>query len=177
MCLHIHFEHNTVVQKALGRGKCGDSVMGYNAYRDSYDEEPWSKQNPMEKRLQPINMAPLKGAIESDPVRSRVLKVLIEDGTWVTTADLLRAARQERPNVGAVTIGMMLNGLNELVSSKLILSRTSMNPGIDWAEWRINPDWLEPTRKLLRMLSRPKFQPSSAEDFPHKVDRLLGDTT
>jgi hypothetical protein len=91
-------------------------------------------------------------------VRSKVLRVLIEDGTWVTTADLLRAARQERAIVGAVTIGTILKGLNDLVSSKLILSRTSLSSGIDWAEWRINPDWLRPTRKLLQMLSRPKFE-------------------
>jgi hypothetical protein len=151
--------------------------MGFDAFRSGYDDDHWERQVHSERRVESINLAPLKGAIESDPVRSRVLKVLIEDGTWVTTADLLRAARQERPIVGAVTIGTILNGLNELVSSRLILSRTSMNSGIDWAEWRINPDWLEPTRSLLRMLSRPKFQSASAEDFPKKVDRLLGDTT
>ena len=119
----------------------------------------------------------MKGAIEADPVRSRVLKVLVEDGSWVTTADLLRAARQERAIVGAVTIGTILNGLNELVSSRLIISRTSLTSGIDWAEWRINPDWLEPTRKLLQMLNRPKFQSASSEDFVGKAERLLSDTT
>ncbi len=96
---------------------------------------------------------------------------------WVTTADLLRAARQERAIVGAVTIGTILNGLNELVSSRLIISRTSLTSGIDWAEWRINPDWLEPTRKLLQMLKRPKFQPANSEDFAGRTERLLGDTT
>ncbi|MHA1769087.1 MAG: hypothetical protein ACTSV3_04470 [Candidatus Thorarchaeota archaeon] len=151
--------------------------MAFNPYQERYDDERWSSPNQVEKRSQSINMAPLKGAIEADPVRSRVLRVLVEDGSWVTTADLLRAARQERPIVGAVTIGMMLNGLNDLVSSRLILSRTSMNSGIDWAEWRIDPDWLEPTRSLLRMLSRPKFQPSSAEGFLKKTDRLLEDMT
>ncbi len=137
----------------------------------------WDRKNTSEKRIQPINLAPLKGAIEADPVRSRVLRVLVEEGTWVTTADLLRAARQERAIVGAVTIGTILNGLNELVSSRLIISRTSLTSGIDWAEWRINPDWLEPTRKLLQMLTRPKFKSASAEDFSGKVERLLNDTT
>lgn len=151
--------------------------MGFDAFHGGHDDEQWERPGPSERRLEPINLAPLKGAIQSDPVRSRVLKVLIEDGTWVTTADLLRAARNERPIVGAVTIGTILNGLNELVSSRLILSRTSMNSGIDWAEWRINPDWLEPTRSLLRMLSRPKFQSASAEDYPQKIERLLKDTT
>lgn len=151
--------------------------MGFDAFRSGYDDDQWDRPGMSERRSEPINLAPLKGAIQSDPVRSRVLKVLIEDGTWVTTADLLRAARQERAIVGAVTIGTILNGLNELVSSRLILSRTSMNSGIDWAEWRINPDWLEPTRSLLRMLNRPKFQSASADDYPQKVDRLLGDTT
>ncbi len=151
--------------------------MEFSSFHNSPDAESWERRPVSEKRLQPINLAPLKGAIEADPVRSRVLKVLVEEGTWVTTADLLRAARQERAIVGAVTIGTILNGMNELVSSRLIISRTSLTSGIDWAEWRINPDWLEPTRKLLQMLTRPKFQSASAEDFTGKVDRLLSDTT
>lgn len=173
----VEILHNTAVQKVSDLRLTGDRVMGFDAFRNSYDDEQWERHTRTEKRVEPINLAPLKGAIESDPVRSRVLKVLIEDGAWVSTTDLLRAARQERQIVGAVTIGTILNGLNELVSSRLILSRTSMNSGIDWAEWRINPDWLEPTRSLLRMLSRPKFQSASAEDYPQKLDRLLGDTT
>ena len=148
--------------------------MDFSSFRDSYAED---SRHEGSRHLQPINLAPLKGAIESDPVRSRVLKVLIEDGSWVTTADLLRAARHERPIVGAVTIGTMLNGMNELVASRLILSRTSPTSGIDWAEWRINPDWLEPTRKLLQMMNRPKFIPSTAKEFPEKDKRLLEDST
>ena len=153
------------------------SRVDFSPFHENLDQDMWEKRNTSERRLQPINLAPLKGAIEADPVRSRVLKVLVEEGTWVTTADLLRAARQERSIVGAVTIGTILNGMNELVSSRLIISRTSLTSGIDWAEWRINPDWLEPTRKLLHMLSRPKFQSASSEEFVGKVDRLLSDTT
>ena len=70
--------------------------MEFSPFHDSPDMDTWERRNASEKRLQPINLAPLKGAIEADPVRSRVLKVLVEEGTWVTTADLLRAARQER---------------------------------------------------------------------------------
>lgn len=151
--------------------------MEFSPFHDSSDKDLWDKRETSERRLQPINLAPLKGAIEADPVRSRVLKVLVEEGTWVTTAELLRAARQERSIVGAVTIGTILNGMNDLVASRLIISRTSLTSGIDWAEWRINPDWLEPTRKLLQMLKRPKFLPASDEDFSGKVDRLLSDTT
>ena len=151
--------------------------MDFSSFHNDHDQDAWSRPEVAARRLQPINLAPLKGALESDPVRSRVLKVLIEDGNWVTTADLLRAARQERPIVGAVTIGTMLNGMNELVSSRLILSRTSLTSGIDWAEWRINPDWLEPTRKLLHMMRRPKFRPATSEDFPGRNDRLLEDST
>lgn len=132
--------------------------MDFRALREDRNSDPWRNDELEPKQLQPINLAPLKGIIESDPVRSRVLRVLIEDGTWVTTADLLKAARQERSIVGAVTIGTILKGMNDLVSSKLILSRTSLTSGIDWAEWRVNPDWLRPTRKLLQMLSRPKFE-------------------
>jgi hypothetical protein len=149
--------------------------LDFSSFRDSYAQD--NRQESSSRHLQPINLAPLKGAIESDPVRSRVLRVLIEDGTWVTTTDLLRAARHERPIVGAVTIGTILNGMNELVASRLILSRTSPTSGIDWAEWRINPDWLEPTRKLLRMMNRPKFIPSTAKDFPGRDERLLEDPT
>ncbi|MGV9169530.1 MAG: hypothetical protein ACOC38_06255, partial [Promethearchaeia archaeon] len=90
----------------------------------------------------------------SDPVRSKVLKLLIEDGGWVSTTDLLKAARKRRPLIGAVTIGTILNSINELVASRLVLSRTSLASGIEWAEWRMNPDWLRPTRKLVQMLSR-----------------------
>lgn len=151
--------------------------MEFNSYRDDREDDLWTRREIPERRIQPVNLAPLKGAIEADPVRSRILKVLVEDGSWVTTTDLLRAARQERAIVGAVTIGTILNGLNELVSSRLIISRTSLTSGIDWAEWRINPDWLEPTRKLLQMLNRPKFQSASSEDFVGKAERLLSDTT
>ncbi len=151
--------------------------MDFSSFHNDQEQDDWSRQETSARRLQPINLAPLKGAIESDPVRSKVLKVLIEDGNWVTTADLLRAARQERPIVGAVTIGTILNGMNELVASRLILSRTSLTSGIDWAEWRINPDWLEPTRKLLQMMRRPKFRPASSEDFPGRNERLLDDLT
>lgn len=132
--------------------------MDFRALKDDNQSNRYSRPETEPAYLRPINLAPLKGIIESDPVRSRVLKVLIEDGSWVSTADLLRAARKERPIVGAVTIGTMLNGLNNLVSSKLILSRTSLDSGIEWAEWRINPDWIRPTRKLLHMLRRPKFE-------------------
>ena len=150
--------------------------MDFSSFHNR-EQDSWSSPEAAPRRLQPINLAPLKGAIESDPVRARVLKVLIEDGNWVTTTNLLRAARQERPIVGAVTIGTILNGMNELVASRLILSRTSLTSGIDWAEWRINPDWLEPTRKLLHMMRRPKFRPASSEEFPGKNDRLLEDST
>ena len=151
--------------------------MDFSSFHNNREQDDWSRPDVASRRLQPINLAPLKGAIESDPVRARVLKVLIEDGNWVTTANLLRAARQERPIVGAVTIGTILNGMNELVASRLILSRTSLTSGIDWAEWRINPDWLEPTRKLLHMMRRPKFKPASSDDFPGRNERLLEDST
>ncbi|MBD3160021.1 MAG: hypothetical protein GF309_14670 [Candidatus Lokiarchaeota archaeon] len=101
-----------------------------------------------------INLAPLKGMLESDPVRSKVLRLLIEDGGWVSTTDLLKAARKARPLIGAVTIGTILTSINQLVSSRLVLSRTSLSSGIEWAEWRLNPDWIRPTRKLIQMLSR-----------------------
>ena len=120
----------------------GDS---YDDYRDRYP----SGESPR----QTVNLAPLKGILESDPVRTKVLRLLVDDAGWITTADLLKEARQIRPILGAVTIGTILNGLNELVSTRLILSRTSLSSGIDWAEWRINPDWVTPIRKLLQMLS------------------------
>jgi len=151
--------------------------LDFSSFHDSQENDPWERRETVEKRLIPINLAPLKGAIDADPVRSKILKVLVEDGTWVTTADLLRAARQVRPIVGAVTIGTILNGMNDLVSSRLIISRTSLTSGIDWAEWRINPEWLGPTRKLLQMMNRPKFQPATHDDFSGKEDRLLKDTT
>ena len=126
--------------------------------------------------LQSINLAPLKSILESDPVRSRVLKLLIDDSGWVTTTDLLRAARQVRPIVGAVTIGTILNGMNELVASKLIMSRTSLSSGLDWAEWRINPDWIHPARKLLQMLRRPRLYIRSREDAKSTNKELVRDT-
>ena len=146
--------------------------MDFKSLREDYDRQPWEREEYRKPATRPINLAPLKGALESDPVRSKILRILIEDGAWVTTADLLRAARQVRSVVGAVTIGTILNGLNDLVSSRLILSRTSLASGIDWAEWRINPDWLEPTRNLLRMINR--VRPQTPEDVVHSgVQRLL----
>ncbi|RDE15195.1 MAG: hypothetical protein C4K49_06485 [Candidatus Thorarchaeota archaeon] len=127
--------------------------MDFSSLRGDPDSARWDEPA-RSGSLPAVNMAPLKGTLESDPIRSRVLRLLIEDGGWVTTADLLRVARQVRPIIGAVTIGTILEGMNELVSSRLILSRASLSTGIDWAEWRINPDWLEPTRKLLQMIMR-----------------------
>ena len=162
-----------VIHPSLG----GVPIVEFSQFRNNHEHDPRERRETIGTRHQPVNLAPLKGAIDADPVRLKVLKVLAEDGEWVTTADLLRAARHVRSIVGAVTIGTILNGMNELVSSRLIISRTSLTSGIDWAEWRINPDWLIPTRKLLQMMSRPKFQPATHDDFEGKVDRLLGDTT
>ncbi|MHA2210407.1 MAG: hypothetical protein ACXABV_14695, partial [Candidatus Thorarchaeota archaeon] len=86
--------------------------MDFRTMKEDRTSDPWRSDEPKSRNLQSINLAPLKGIIESDPVRSKVLRVLIEDGTWVTTADLLRAARQERAIVGAVTIGTILKGMN-----------------------------------------------------------------
>ena len=159
------------------RSLCGVPIVEFSQFRNNQDNDPMERRETIGTRIQPINLAPLKGAIDADPIRLKVLKVLAEDGEWVTTADLLRAARHVRSIVGAVTIGTILNGMNDLVSSRLIISRTSLTSGIDWAEWRINPDCLLQTRKLLQMMSRPKFQPATHEDFEGKVDRLLSDTT
>ncbi len=147
--------------------------MDYRLRSDDYERYTEPSERSMKEIHKPISLAPLKGALESDPVRSKVLRILIESGTWVTTADLLKAARQVRPVIGAVTIGTILNGLNNLVSSRLVLSRMSMASGIDWAEWRINPDWLEPTRKLLNMLIRSK-KASTAQATYDEGQRLLG---
>ena len=146
--------------------------MDYRSAQREYEEESWAHKDPRKELMKPINLAPLKGALESDPVRSKILRILIENGSWVATADLLRSARQVRPVIGAVTIGTILNGLNELVSSRLILSRMSMTSGIDWAEWRINPDWLSPTRKLLNMLIRSR-KTTSEKQPTHETKRLL----
>ncbi len=132
--------------------------MDFRNFEDEAEARPWTRADQSDRRLQSINLAPLKGALESDPVRSKILRVLIQDGGWVSTAELLRAARQLRKIIGAVTIGTMLHGLNELVSSRLIMSRTSLSSGLDWAEWRIEPSLLEPTRRLLKMLTRTQIR-------------------
>lgn len=136
----------------------------YTDRHDRVDRSSSETDSHSSWHLQSINIAPLKGILETDPVRSKVLKLLIDDSGWVSTTDLLRAARQVRPIVGAVTIGTILNGMNELVDSKLIMSRTSLSSGLDWAEWRINPDWIHPARKLLQMLRRPRLYIRSRED-------------
>ena len=153
--------------------------MDFSAFRTDAESKPWYGERTGDYSLNQINLAPLKGVIESDPVRAGILKVLIEDGGWVTTGDLLNCARQVREIVGAVTIGTILNGLNELVSSRMILSRTSLASGVDWAEWRLNPDLLSPLRKLIQMLSRPKMFEDRAStrmaSISDSVERLLKD--
>ena len=151
--------------------------MDFSALRVDAETRPWNDERTSDCSLSQVNLAPLKGIIESDPVRARILKLLIEDGGWVTTGDLLNSARQVRQIVGAVTIGTILNGLNELVSSRLILSRTSLASGVDWAEWRLNPDLINPLRKLIQMLSRPKmFEDRTSKrmaTISDSVERLL----
>ncbi len=124
--------------------------------RDATPVEMWDRQHETTVSTARANLAPLKSVLESDPVGAKILSILIEDGGWVPTSDLLRAARKLRPVVGAVTVGTILSRINELVSATLILSRTSLASGLDWAEWRIDPDLLGPTRKLLRMLRVPR---------------------
>ncbi len=131
--------------------------MVFRESNNSGQHETW----PRPEQAQPyrsVNLAPLKRLLESDQVRSKILRLLIEDGGWVTTADLLKAARQVRPVIGAVTVGTIMKGLNEIISSSFILSRISLTSGLDWVEWRINPDLLEPTRRLLQMLARSRAQ-------------------
>ncbi len=153
--------------------------MDFSALRGSSDTIPWQDEHLNKRRLNQVNLAPLKGIIESDPVRAKVLRILIEDGGWVTTADLLKSVRQVREIVGAVTIGTILNGLNELVSTRLILSRTSLASGLDWAEWRLNPDLIDPLRKLIQMLNRPRMfedrTTSRLTQISETVQRLLTD--
>ena len=152
--------------------------MDFSALRGDSGFKIWEDESPSQSPLSQVNLAPLKGIIESDPIRAKILRVLIEDGGWVTTGDLLKCARKVRKIVGAVTIGTILNGLNELVSSRLILSRTSLASGIDWAEWRLNPDLIGPLRKLLQMLSRPKMFHEREDRMMHisdSVQRLLTD--
>ena len=149
--------------------------MDFRTIVDDKEFAPWKHSEPITKHLHPANLAPLKSMIESDPVRSKVLRLLINDGGWVTTTDLLRAARKIRQIIGAVTIGIILTGMNELVSSRLILCRNSPASGIDWAEWRINPDWLEPTRKLIQMLNRPRLGSKHEEKIHERVQQLLGE--
>ncbi|MGD2073137.1 MAG: hypothetical protein PVG65_06580 [Candidatus Thorarchaeota archaeon] len=134
--------------------------FGHLDSRSFRNDDYRDKKSTSEVQRYTVNLAPLKGILESDPVRSKVLKLLVEDSGWVTTADLLKEARQIRPILGAVTIGTILNGLNELVATRLVLSRTSLTSGLDWAEWRINPDWITPIRKLLQMLSVRKHRGS-----------------
>ena len=147
--------------------------MDFSSLIDKRDTGPWGREKQGGSQMRPINLAPLKGALESDPMRAKVLRLLIEDGGWVTTSDLLNTAKKIRSVVGAVTVGTILMGLNELVSSKLILSRTSLASGLDWAEWRINPEWLEPTRKLLQMLTRTRLFASSEDELHGHVQKIL----
>jgi hypothetical protein len=132
------------------------------------NDEYWERHSSSETHRHTVNIAPLKGILESDPVRSKVLRLLVDDTGWITTADLLREARKIRPILGAVTIGTILNGLNEIVAARLVLSRTSLSSGLDWAEWRINPDWIVPIRKLLQMLSIHKHRTKGDNNSTHK---------
>ena len=151
--------------------------MDFSALKSDFESQPWDENKAVSQSLSGVNLAPLKSVLDSDPIRSKVLRLLIEDGGWVTTGDLLRVARRVRKIVGAVTIGTILNGLNELVSSRMILSRTSLASGLDWAEWRINPDLIEPTRKLLRMLSRPRLISKDTVSIGNTRSKLLAEDT
>lgn len=173
MLMHIRLGlHNTSFQKSTIHLMPGENILDFRTIRNGGENDPWERNEHPPPMRSSINLAPLKGALESDPVRSKILTILIQDGSWVSTTDLLRAARQVRAVIGAVTIGTILNGLNELVQSRLIISRTSLHTGMDWAEWRINPDWLQPTRKLLQMISRTRVR-STEESVHNKVQRLL----
>ena len=102
----------------------------------------------------------IKELLVKDDAKIAMLEVL-SDGDWHSTVDLWRAARNVRKFMGIVGVGVALQQIQDIVGNELLQKKT----GVETAEWRINPQFLDDLKSLLDELREEKKKRVKGLDF------------
>lgn len=102
----------------------------------------------------------IRELLTKDDAKIAILEVL-SDGDWHSTVDLWRAARSVRKFMGIVGVGVALEQIQNIIGSEILQKKI----GIETAEWRINPEFLENLKNLLEELHEEKKKKIKGLDF------------
>lgn len=102
----------------------------------------------------------IRELLAKDDAKIAMLEVL-SDGDWHSTIDLWRAARNVRKLMGIVGVGVALQQIQEIAGNEFLQKKT----GIETAEWRINPQFLDELKSLLNEVREEKKKRIKGLDF------------
>lgn len=97
----------------------------------------------MSKRL-----ALLRDIIKNNITKQELLRCL-SDGLWHSTSELARFARKTNPVMGLVTVGTILNRMQNQLGEQFLENMVQHpEPGV--ASWRIGVEWLDVVTEVLK---------------------------
>jgi len=102
----------------------------------------------------------IREMLTKDDAKIAILEVL-SDGDWHSTVDLWRVARNVRKFIGIVGVGVALEQIQNVVGNEILQKKV----GVETAEWRINPEFLEKLKNLLEELREEKKKKIKGLDF------------
>jgi len=102
----------------------------------------------------------IRELLVKDDAKIAMLEVL-SDGNWHSTVDLWRAARNVRKFMGIVGVGVALQQIQDIAGNELLQKKT----GVETAEWRINPQFLDEFKSLLNEIREEKKKRVKGLDF------------
>ncbi len=102
----------------------------------------------------------IRELLVKDDAKIAMLEVL-SDGDWHSTVDLWRAARNVRKFMGIVGVGVALQQIQDIAGNELLQKKT----GVETAEWRINPQFLDEFKSLLNEIREEKKKRVKGLDF------------
>ena len=79
--------------------------------------------------------------VQNNATKQELLRCL-SDGLWHSTSELARFARKTNPVMGLVTVGTILNRMQNQLGSDF-LEHMIQHPDQGVASWRIGVDWLD----------------------------------
>ena len=86
--------------------------------------------------------------IHDNTTKQELLRCL-SDGLWHSTSELARFARKTNPVIGLVTVGTILNRMQNQLGEHF-LEHMVQHPEYGVASWRIGVEWLDIVNELLR---------------------------
>ncbi len=102
----------------------------------------------------------IRELLVKDDAKIAMLEVL-SDGDWHSTVALWRAARNVRKFMGIVGVGVALQQIQDIAGNELLQKKT----GVETAEWRINPQFLDEFKSLLNEIREEKKKRVKGLDF------------